>query len=460
MQWGSVVAVPRVAARRCAVVAALLVGTMLAGAAPALADPAPPPTPPPNPSDQQLDQSKGDVSSAAGQVGKLTGRLASVQAQADQLGFKLEGRQEAANKALVDLQTAQQAAALAADRVRTTQIEATAAGGAIEQAHQQLDDFIAVAYEQGVQTGSFGLLMEAADPSDLVDRAELTQSFAEQQKAALDSMERARIAKVNADSLARAAQLDAVAKQNAATGAKQTADGAVSSAQSALSAGLAQLHQVDLERADLEHQLDVLTAHDAGLRAQRQQYLAYQEQVAAAAKAAAAAAAARVSAGSGAKSGAGAGAGAGGGALRGAATGIQGVIDRAVSKVGTTYAWGGGNSSGPTKGIHDGGVADQFGDYRKTGFDCSGLMLYAFGAMGIGLPHYSGYQYNAGKKVPISQMRPGDMLFWADGGNIHHVALFIGDGKMVEAPYSGGQVRIVPVRYGDGLMPYAARLLG
>ncbi|MDT7671900.1 MAG: peptidoglycan DL-endopeptidase RipA, partial [Pseudonocardiales bacterium] len=72
----------------------------------------------------------------------------------------------------------------------------------------------------------------------------------------------------------------------------------------------------------------------------------------------------------------------------------------------------------------------------------------------------SGYQYNAGKKVPISQMRPGDMLFWADGGTIHHVALFIGNGKMVEAPYSGGAVRIVPVRYGDGLMPNATRLLG
>jgi cell wall-associated NlpC family hydrolase len=50
------------------------------------------------------------------------------------------------------------------------------------------------------------------------------------------------------------------------------------------------------------------------------------------------------------------------------------------------------------------------------------------------------------------------MLFWGPG-RIHHVALYLGDGRMIEAPYSGGQVRIVPVRYG-GIMPYAARLIG
>jgi cell wall-associated NlpC family hydrolase len=408
-----------------------------------MADPAPPPSPPPNPSDQQLEQSRGDVAAAASQVGKLTSQLAAVQAQADQLGAKLEARQEAANKALVDLRTAQDAAQQAAARVHATQVEASAAAGAIEQAHQRLDQFLAVAYEQGVQDGSFGLLMEAGDPSELVQRAEITQAVADEQAAALDDMERARIAKINADSVARAAQLDALAKRDAAAGAKRTADGAVASAQAALAAGLAELHQVDERRADLEHQLDTLTAKDATLRAQRQQYLTYQARVAAAAKAQATAAAGRV----------------GRAGLAGVG-GIQGVIDRALSQVGVTYAWGGGNVGGPTRGIRDGGVADSFGDFRKTGFDCSGLMLYAFGAAGIALPHYSGYQYNAGKKVPISEIRPGDMLFWADGGDIHHVALYIGAGKMVEAPYSGGSVRITPVRYGDGLLPYATRLLG
>ena len=112
----------------------------------------------------------------------------------------------------------------------------------------------------------------------------------------------------------------------------------------------------------------------------------------------------------------------------------------------------------PTRGIRDGGIADLYGDYNKIGFDCSGLMIYAFAAAGYNLPHYSGYQAQAGQQVPLSQMAPGDMLFWATGGRIHHVALYIGNGQMVEAPYSGSHVRIAPVRYG-GIVPYATRLL-
>jgi cell wall-associated NlpC family hydrolase len=129
-----------------------------------------------------------------------------------------------------------------------------------------------------------------------------------------------------------------------------------------------------------------------------------------------------------------------------------------MSQLGVTYAWGGGNGAGPTLGVRDGGVADVFGDFRRVGFDCSGLMIYAFAAAGVSLPHYSGYQYNAGRKVPFAQRQPGDMLFWFDGIEIHHVALYIGNGQMVEAPYSGGRVRVVPVRTAE-LMPFVTRLL-
>ena len=134
------------------------------------------------------------------------------------------------------------------------------------------------------------------------------------------------------------------------------------------------------------------------------------------------------------------------------------MINRALSQLGVPYAWGGGNAHGPTRGIHDGGVADAHGDYNKVGFDCSGLMIYAFAAVGKRLPHYSGYQATAGRRVPLSQKAPGDMLFWATRGRIHHVALYIGNGQMVEAPYSGSRVRIASVRYG-GIVGYATRLL-
>ena len=137
---------------------------------------------------------------------------------------------------------------------------------------------------------------------------------------------------------------------------------------------------------------------------------------------------------------------------------IEAVIARAMSQVGTPYAWGGGDANGPTKGIRDGGVADSFGDYNKVGFDCSGLTLYAFSAAGISLPHYTGYQYNQGTKVDPSEMKRGDLIFYGPGGG-QHVAIYLGDGTMVEAPESGSTVRVSPVRYGS-MAPYAVRLIG
>jgi cell wall-associated NlpC family hydrolase len=428
-------------ARRAAVVSVLLLGTLVAGSGVGSATPPPPPTPPPNPSDQQLDQSKRDMAGKAGEVGKLTGRLAEAEAESERLGEQLQVRQEDANRALVDQQNAQDAAAAAARAATAARAETEAASVAIEAAHQRLDEFIAVAYAQGADAGSLGVLAQAANPEDVVRRAELTQALADEQQAALEAMQRARVEKANADSRARAAEEQARAAAEAAEAAKRAADGEVADAQREVRAGLAELARVDALKVSLEKQLDDLATRDAGLRAQRQRYLEYQAQQAAAAAAEQKAAAGRVV------------------RRAGVSGGVSEVIDRALSQLGVTYAWGGGNGSGPTRGIRDGGVADYHGDYRKNGFDCSGLMIYAFGAAGIGLPHYSGYQYSAGKKVPISDIRPGDLLFWGERGRIHHVALFLGDGKMVEAPYSGGKVRVTPVRYGGGLMPYATRLL-
>ncbi|WP_297009446.1 DIP1281 family NlpC/P60 protein [uncultured Corynebacterium sp.] len=136
---------------------------------------------------------------------------------------------------------------------------------------------------------------------------------------------------------------------------------------------------------------------------------------------------------------------------------IERVINRGMSQLGVTYAWGGGDANGPTLGIRDGGVADAYGDYAKVGFDCSGLMVYAFNAVGIHLEHYSGYQYTAGTQVPVEQARRGDMLFWGIGGS-GHVALYLGDGKMLEAPQSGDVVKVSDARW-SGAMPYAVRMI-
>ena len=128
-----------------------------------------------------------------------------------------------------------------------------------------------------------------------------------------------------------------------------------------------------------------------------------------------------------------------------------------MSQLGVQYAWGGGDANGPTLGIRDGGVADSYGDYAKIGFDCSGLTLYAFAAVGIQLDHYTGYQYQAGRQIPSSEMQRGDLLFWGPGAS-QHVAIYLGDGQMLEAPQSGDVVKVSPVRYA-GMTPNAVRLI-
>jgi cell wall-associated NlpC family hydrolase len=119
------------------------------------------------------------------------------------------------------------------------------------------------------------------------------------------------------------------------------------------------------------------------------------------------------------------------------------------------YVWGGGTGRGPSTGI-----PDAFGSpLNRIGFDCSGLMLYAYNAAGVALPRVSRNQFNAGRKVPVSDLRAGDMVFFKNGSNpIHHVAMYIGNGKMVEAPYTGADVRVVPLRT-RGLLPQATRVL-
>ena len=120
---------------------------------------------------------------------------------------------------------------------------------------------------------------------------------------------------------------------------------------------------------------------------------------------------------------------------------IEAVINRAMGVMGTPYVWGGGNAQGPTGG----------------GFDCSGLVMYAFAAAGISLPHYSGYQYQRGTAIPIDEIQRGDLLFWGPGGS-QHVAIYLGGGQMIEAPYTGSTVKISEVRYA-GMSDHAVRLI-
>jgi peptidoglycan DL-endopeptidase CwlO len=93
---------------------------------------------------------------------------------------------------------------------------------------------------------------------------------------------------------------------------------------------------------------------------------------------------------------------------------------------------------------------DQLGkpyQYAGTGpnsYDCSGLTMSAWGAAGVSMPHYSGAQYEMFPHVPLSQLEPGDLIFWGPGGS-EHVAMYIGGGLQIAATHTGDYVRIQPV---------------
>ncbi|MFD5556243.1 NlpC/P60 family protein [Streptomyces sp. NPDC127068] len=99
------------------------------------------------------------------------------------------------------------------------------------------------------------------------------------------------------------------------------------------------------------------------------------------------------------------------------------------SAVGRPYVWG---ANGP------------------TGFDCSGLMQWSYAQAGVGLPRTSQAQRYAGRQVPLSQARPGDLVAYRSDAS--HIGMYVGNGQVVHAPYPGAPVRYDPV----GMMPVSS----
>jgi cell wall-associated NlpC family hydrolase len=136
-----------------------------------------------------------------------------------------------------------------------------------------------------------------------------------------------------------------------------------------------------------------------------------------------------------------------------------------VLAVASTYAASQGLPAGaPAEEVAAAAVGFAYGELGKpykwgaTGelgfYDCSGLMLRAYEKGGLKLPRTSREQWYAGPRVwEVSQMLPGDLVFYAyntaDPATIHHVGIYIGAGNMIDAPYTGANVRITPFLRGD-----------
>nr|WP_279537534.1 NlpC/P60 family protein [Nocardia ignorata] len=437
------------------------------------------PPPPPNPSDSEIAGAGAEVDARVGEIGALINRVAAADQQLRALDDALAGKREAVNQALVDLQTARDAADSAAAAVADSQTRLADVGAKVVAARGDFDQLATQAYVRP-SSSSVVTYFASSTPDAAMDRAQVLSMVSKNQRQVLDDLRRAQIAQANQNAAARQAKADADAAASAAEQKKHAAQAAVDVAKAEFDNQAAARDTLQRDRAAAQIALDTARSTVAGLQSQREIFLDWNDQQKAqlsALLAAANAAAARAAADQAARD-------------RAARLGedqrahtdlestptaprkskprsttpqvtgsaaIETVIDRAMSQLGVSYAWGGGDEEGPTLGIRDGGVGDSHGDYNKVGFDCSGLMLYAFAGIGVSLPHYSGYQYNAGTRVPVEERERGDMLFWGPGGS-QHVALYLGDGTMIEAPESGDVVKISPVREG-GIMPYAVRIV-
>jgi peptidoglycan DL-endopeptidase CwlO len=107
-------------------------------------------------------------------------------------------------------------------------------------------------------------------------------------------------------------------------------------------------------------------------------------------------------------------------------------LSAAESRLGLPYVWGG---NGPSV------------------FDCSGLVKWSLAQAGVVMPRVAADQARTGPQVPLSQLQAGDLLFYHTDptapGYISHVAIYVGDGEMIQAPQPGLDVEIVPADFGS-----------
>lgn len=436
-------------------------------------------------------------------VAALIAQVADANQKLQDIGAAVQTRQESVNKAIADVQTARDAADTAKQDVESSRRAVADANAAIAAAQQRFNAFAAATYVDGPSAS----YLTAKNPDDMIATASTGQALAISSQQVMTELQRARTEQANKESAARAAQQNA---DNAVADAQRSQDDAVAAlvgTQKQFGAQQAEINRLAAERDAAQARLDAAKAQwstsaagsggarlGAPIPRSADRWGNAPESPPAAAGGPASppapaanawdwdptlpavpsanvlgdpiavvnsvlgitATSAQVTANMGrtflqkigilpTPTG----------YTNGAIPRVYGrqaseyVIRRGMSQMGVPYSWGGGTAAGPSRGIDDGA--------GTVGFDCSGLILYSFAGVGIRLPHYSGDQYNLGRKIPAAMARRGDVIFYGPGGS-QHVALYLGNGQMLEAPYTGSTVKISPVRT-SGMTPYVVRYI-
>lgn len=128
--------------------------------------------------------------------------------------------------------------------------------------------------------------------------------------------------------------------------------------------------------------------------------------------------------------------------VEGGSPAAQAAVKAAETELGRPYVWGGGGSAGPS-----GSASAPPSQVGEPGFDCSGLVQYAFAQVGVSLPRTAEEQFeyvesNSTITTDVSELQPGDLVFFSDNepGGANHVAIYLGDGNIIQAPQTGQDV--------------------
>lgn len=366
-----------------------------------------------------------DATGAPSAAQQAAAQVAKAQSRVDKQAARVQRTSLAADRAEAEYQKQLGVLARAQQAANRTEARYRAAQSAYAAAEQLLANLVAVQYQTGGVAADAGQLLVASDPSQLLVAADTQQqlgryqaSLVKRAQAARDASDSANTDRQNA--LAEVRVATAAVKRSRDAAARHYADARqglvvlrsqLTKAQSSqkqadavLSLFLGGWSIADPARAAAlnKHYMQIAAQHRNDRMAPRRSHWT-------------------------------------------AAMG-QSVVYRALQMIGTPYAWAGGGPSGPSHGICASGAAS--GDCHVVGFDCSGLTMYSW-APYLGMPHFAASQYNYGSVHPSpSQLLPGDLVFWSSNGKasgIHHVALYVGDGNVVQAPNSGDIVRITPL---------------